>query len=180
MLHPKRGGFTNNADRRNVKVYRGPATKRQTHTIDLDTIIKSGDFSKDFLLEPGDIIEVPKGQARVAVLGEVRTPGYYDYKDDLKLVELLSLAGGYTDTARITDISVIAGEKNKAATDGGKKVVKVNLSRILTGVQRDIPIATGDTIYIPKKSLASANWFISNILPWLSLLSIILVLRSGV
>jgi protein involved in polysaccharide export with SLBB domain len=167
------GGFNDSADRAHVKVYRGPATKRQTHVVDLDTLIKSGDFSKDFLLEPGDIIEVPKGQARIAVLGEVRSPGYYDYKENMKLVELISLAGGYTDSAKITDISVIINDSGVSLSTSTlastSKVVKINLDKILSGSQRDVSVASGDTIYIPKKGLASAGWFVNNILPWLTL-----------
>ncbi len=171
------GGFTESADRAHVKVYRGPATKRQTHIVDLDVIIKSGDFSKDFLLEPGDIIEVPKGQARIAVLGEVRTPGYYDYKENMKLVELISLAGGYTDSAKISNVSVIISDSGVSSssstlTSTSQKVVKVNLDKILSGGQRDVSVASGDTIYIPKKGLASAGWFVNNILPWLSIVAL--------
>jgi len=46
------GGFTADADRRTVKVYRGPATKRQSYTVDVEEIMKTGDFFPDFSSRP--------------------------------------------------------------------------------------------------------------------------------
>ncbi|MHB9156398.1 MAG: SLBB domain-containing protein [Endomicrobiales bacterium] len=169
------GGFTESANRKEVKVYRGPSEKRRVFTVNVEDIVRSGDFSKDFLLEPGDIIEVAKGQARVAILGDVRSPGYYDYRENLQLLELVSLAGGFTETAQINTVNVLHPDTGK-----GQSVTKVNLTRILSGNDRDVEIASGDTVYIPKKALASANWFINNILPWLSLVSLVLVIRGGI
>lgn len=171
------GGFTDAANRREVKIYRGPATKRQIFTINVEDLVLSGDFSKDFLLEPGDIIEVQKGQAKVSLLGDVRSPGYYDYKENLKLIELISLAGGFTDSANISEVSVIR--------DGGgagkeKKVTKVDLKKILSGKDKDMELKSGDTVYIPKKALTSATNFLGNILPWLSLIVLVMAIRGGI
>ena len=169
------GGFTDSANRREVKIYRGPPTKRQTYTVNVEELVKSGDFSKDFLLEPGDIIEVQKGQAKIAILGDIRNPGYYDYKENMHLIELVSLAGGFTDSAKITDVSVIhqGGESNAP-------VMKVNLKKILSGSQKDVLVQSGDTVYVPKGKLESAGWFLNNILPWLTLVSLIFVIRAGI
>ncbi|MBN1824058.1 MAG: polysaccharide export protein [Endomicrobiales bacterium] len=169
------GGFSSNANRREVKVYRGPPTKRQIHTVNVEEIVSTGDFSKDFLLEPGDIIEVQKGSPKIALLGDVGHPGYYDHRPGIKLLELVSIAGGFTDTASLKKVSIIR------KTEGNEqKVMKVNLKKILQGKQNDVELQPGDTIFVPKKSIASAGWFISNILPWLTLISLILVIRGGI
>lgn len=168
------GGFTDEANRAEVKIYRGPSDKRVTHVVNVGEIIKSGDFSKDFLLEPGDIIEVPRGRLRVAILGDVRSPGYYDYRDNLALLELISQAGGFSETAQINKVSILRPDPQK-----GQVVTKVDLKKILSGDAPDIKVQSGDTVYLPKKTIASANWFINNILPWLSLLSIVLIIQRG-
>jgi protein involved in polysaccharide export with SLBB domain len=170
------GGFTENANRREVKVYRGTSDKRQVFTIDVDEVARSGDFSKDFVLKPGDIVEVPQGRARIAILGDVRSPGYYDYRDNLTMLELVSLAGGFTDTAQLTKVNIL--RENPLSKD--KKVISVNLNNILAGKDKDVSVLGGDTIYVPKKNLAAAGWFINNILPWLSLVSLVFVIRGGV
>lgn len=169
------GGFTENADRREVKIYRGPPTKRRIHTVNVDEIMHSGDFSKDFLLEPGDIIEISKGRIRVAVLGDVHTPGYYDYKENMQLIELISLAGGFNDSANISGVNIL-----HPAPEGKQTVTKANLKKILTGTTQDVVVMSGDTVYVPKKSIASAGWFMSNILPWISLVSLVFVIRAGI
>jgi hypothetical protein len=101
----------------------------------------------------------------------------------MKLVELISLAGGYTDTAKITDISVIIGDSGapvaSTSTLNNQKVVKVDLSKILSGSQRDVNVSSGDTVYLPKRAIANASWFVNNVLPWVSMISLILVLRVG-
>lgn len=167
------GGFTDSANRKEVKIYRGPPTKRQIHTVDLEDIIKSGDFSRDFLLEPGDIIEVSKGAAKVAILGDIRSAGYVDYKENMHLVELVSQAGGFNDSAKITEISII----HQSADNKPTGVTKVDLNKILSGKKKDVIIQSGDTVFIPKGGLASANYFLGTIMPWLSLFTLLLVLK---
>ena len=171
------GGFAENADRKSVKIFRGPPTRRQTHNVNIEEIVRSGDFSKDFLLEPGDIIEVPKGRARVAILGDVRNPGYYDYRENMQLLELISLAGGFSDTAQIAKVTVLHPGPEPGAAD---KTLLVNLNKTLSGQQKDKTIAPGDTVYVPKKAIATANWFATTILPWLSLISLVFVIRGGI
>jgi polysaccharide biosynthesis/export protein len=168
------GGFTNEANRQAIKIYRGAGDKRKTFTVNIEDIISSGDLTKDFILQPGDIIEVPKGNAKVSILGDIKTPGFYELKENMRLLELVSLAGGFTETAKISKISII----NEFDASTPKKVREVNLNRILSGKDDDVPINKGDTVYIPKKNIATANWFLNNIMPWLSLISLILVLSG--
>lgn len=168
------GGFTDSANRREVRIFRGPATKRQTTKYDVEELVKSGDFSKDFPLEPGDIIEVPKGQEKVSILGDVRSPGYYDYREKITLIELVSLAGGFTDSANISKVTIIDNSDGK-----NKKVTKVDMNKILSGKDKDITIHSGDTVYIPKKPMAASNLFLNNILPWLSLIALVLAIGAA-
>lgn len=169
------GGFTESANRREVKIYRGPPTKRQIHMVNVEEIVKSGDFSKDFLLESGDIIEVQKGQAKIAILGDVRSPGYYDYKDNMRLVELVSIAGGFNDSAKIKEVNII-----HQVSDTQQTVTKADLNKILSGKQKDLLVQSGDTVYIPKGQMASANFFVNNILPWVSLIALVVAIRGGI
>jgi polysaccharide export outer membrane protein len=173
------GGFKNDADRKEIKIYRGPSTKRKLHTVNAEEIIESGNFSKDFMLEPGDIIEVSKGSEKVSVLGEIKKPGYYDWDENMTLLNLVSKAGGFSDEAKLKKLNIIRIEKDK---DGNeiRKIIRINLNKILTGKGPDVPLSPADTIYIPKRSLARANWFVNNIMPWLSLAAILIAISGGV
>ncbi|MBN1622141.1 MAG: polysaccharide biosynthesis/export family protein [Endomicrobiales bacterium] len=171
------GGFTKDADRRQIKVYRGPVTNRQTHFVDVEQIIKTGDFSKDFLLEPGDIIEVPKGGSKVVILGDVTYPGYHNYNDNMNITDLISLAGGFKDSAKIQKINIL---RNDEKDENKRQVIKVDLKKILTGQAKDVPLKSGDTVYVPKKSLARANWFLTYVMPWVSLGLLIATISGGI
>ncbi|PKN02040.1 MAG: hypothetical protein CVU77_01075 [Elusimicrobia bacterium HGW-Elusimicrobia-1] len=167
------GGFTDRADRKNVKVLRGEGAVRKTFIVDVEDLMRSGDFTKDFALEPQDIVEVPAGFKKISVLGDVRTPGYYDYKDGMKVVEIVSMSGGFLDTARVKEVTIL--RKQGADT----KSIKVDLDAVLKGHTSDVPLAPEDTVYIPRKSISTANWWASSALPWLTLISLILVIRGG-
>ncbi|MDI6757077.1 MAG: SLBB domain-containing protein [Endomicrobiia bacterium] len=167
------GGFTDRADRKNVKILRGEGSGRKTFRVDVEELARSGDFSKDFELEPGDIVEVAVGFKKISVLGDVRNPGNYDYREGLKVVEAVSIAGGFLDTARIKEVSVL--RKQGADT----KSFTVDLEAILKGGKSDFVLSPEDTIYIPRKTISSAVWWVTNIMPWLSLISIVIIIRGG-
>jgi protein involved in polysaccharide export with SLBB domain len=167
------GGFNEDANRREIKVYRGPSTKKETHIVNVEDIIKSGDFSKDFLLETGDIIEVSKAYNKICVLGAIARQGYYEYHDNYHLLELVSEAGGFSEDASISDINLIRLKQDKT-----KVVSHVNLTKILAGKEDDVLVQSGDTIYIPKRNIAKAGWFASNILPWLTAIALIFTIKG--
>jgi|GEM_PF-5949160 len=112
-------------------------------------------------------------ERKISLLGEVRNPGYYEWKENLKLVELVSSAGGFNEDANITKINLVRKQNNQTQSSN------INLQNILNGREPDIALNPGDTIYVPKKPLAGTNEFISTIFPWLSLIAVVLVIRTG-
>jgi protein involved in polysaccharide export with SLBB domain len=57
------GGFTDFSDQRNVEVRRKAATpgeKDQTIKVDVKEILEKGNSAKDLMLQPGDVVYVPK------------------------------------------------------------------------------------------------------------------------
>lgn len=168
------GGFTDTANRREIKVFRGLPASRQVHTVDVESLIRTGDFSRDFILKPGDIIEVPKGQSRISILGDVYSPGYFDHRENMRLADLMSQAGGFKETANIKAVTIIRAE---GAEQG--RTEKVNLKKILSGAQKDITLNSGDTVYVPRRALASSNLFTNSVLPWLTLLSLVVIISGG-
>ena len=166
------GGLTQNAGIKNIKVHRGDAQNRKTLNVDLETILKTGDFSKDFILEPGDIVEIPKEPKKISVIGEVRSPGSADWRDNLTVLDVVSNAGGPTDTAKLGNVKVFRGPESSRET------IEINLKSIMDGkTQLDIKVEPGDIIYIPKKNLASGQ-FLATVMPWLSLVAMVLVITT--
>jgi polysaccharide export outer membrane protein len=141
----KAGGFTEDANRRSAQVIRDdpahPGLKRSLP-------IPSGDsqeaLGKDVLLEPGDIIMVPR-QDRVYVVGRVKTAGAQRLPAEGRLTvsKAITLAGGFDLYARQDQVQVVRD---------GKTVAIVDVRGILGGENKaeDPPLAPGDTIFVPE------------------------------
>lgn len=108
---------------------------------------------------------------RVAVIGDVRSPGYFEYRDGMKMLEVIALSNGFNDTASISKIWVLRQDAN-----GRNKSVRINYKKVLRGdPNRDPFLEPGDTVYVPKQSLAmTSSWLNTNVLPWAFLVSTIL------
>lgn len=102
---------------------------------------------------------------RVAIIGQVGTPGYYEYRDGMKLLELVSLAGGPRDLAKPSKTVVLR------QAEGQARAISVNLAAVLRGdFSRNLELVPGDTVVIPKGAgTRSAEWMAINVLPWLAL-----------
>lgn len=99
---------------------------------------------------------------KIAILGEVRSAGYYPYRDGMKLLELVALAGGASELARTRKVQVLR--------QGGTQKVTFNFQAVLDGdLSRDLVLVPGDVIYFPKTVITKkASWLTINVLPWLS------------
>lgn len=78
------------------------------------------------------------------IWGQVRKPGLYIVPDDTDLLTILSLAGGPTETAKLSQVKIIR------PTAGKDKVFLVNLKKYMeTGNEKIIPVLKpGDTIIV--------------------------------
>lgn len=171
-LISKAGGLTQYAGK-TVKIYRGEKTEQQVITVNIDEILK--DVSKDVVLVPGDIIEVIKGPKTVSVIGEVVYPGTYDWYENLDVLKAISMARGYTATAKLSGVKVFR------ETSKGKEVINVNVARVLNGkMEENILLQPGDIVYVPRKPLVSGQWFVNTVLPWLTLIASVFLLISYV
>ena len=74
--------------------------------------------------------------AKVSVLGEVKTPGIYKIKDRATVLDVIALAGGFTEYAKRNKVTVI-----RPASSGEQK-------RIMLNVDDQIKRSKGDLFYI--------------------------------
>ncbi len=107
---------------------------------------------------------------RVAVIGHVRSPGYFEYREGMRLLDLIAQAGGTQDYSRNSRVRIY----RKIKGDGDKvteQVIRADLQKVLDGdMEKNIPLANGDIVYIPRKPYSSAaRWISDNFLPWASL-----------
>ncbi|MFH1282282.1 MAG: polysaccharide biosynthesis/export family protein [bacterium] len=166
------GGFTDKANLRDIRVYRGEGQDRKVFELNLEDVFKSGDFTKDFTLFPGDVVEVGKIEKDVYVIGEVENPGSYKHKKGLKILEVITLASGFTDEAVTQRVKVYRGKAPNM------EVYEVNMNKVLDKNQfdLDIELEPGDTVYVPKKGFAKSTWFMQQLVPWLTFVNFILLI----
>jgi protein involved in polysaccharide export with SLBB domain len=164
------GGFSDDADRTAIKVYRGKGGDRVTQVVNAQEILASGDLSKDFTLEPGDIVEVQRGGNSVSVLGMVMKPGAYAFREKYTLLELISEAGGLAMGAKTSRIYVYR------PTADGREALWVNLGRVMKGhPEEDIELGPGDIVMVPQKPLYAGTGATTAILtPWFYLATLVL------
>jgi polysaccharide export outer membrane protein len=136
---------------------------------DLQNILTAR-FSK-YVSNPSITVNVRKFSSyRVAVIGQVRNPGYFEYREGMKLLELVAQSGGLQDYARTGDLRVFRSVKS----DGGdvrEEVFEARLDEVFEGrMDKNIALKPGDVVYVPRKKFTTTTkWLTDNLLPWLML-----------
>lgn len=99
----------------------------------------------DVVLEPGDVIEVPKRPSHVIVMGEVLNPGALQFRSGLRAVDYLRAAGGVAQTGDETRTFMIL-------PNGSAEPLKVS-----SWNEQPTPIPPGSVIYVPRDPLPLDN-----------------------
>ncbi len=90
------------------------------------------------------VIVTEANSYKVYVQGEVRTPGVIRLKSETSLVQLIVLAGGFTDWADRKKITILRKE-------GGKESrIRANYKDIIDGDAKDIVLKSGDIVIVPN------------------------------
>lgn len=97
--------------------------------------------SPQYYLSLGDENELT---IKIFIWGQVGLPGVYEVPDGTDLVAALSLAGGPTDHAKLSEVKVIR------STETTSEVIKVNVKKYMeTGDIEYIPLLKpGDTVVV--------------------------------
>jgi polysaccharide export outer membrane protein len=82
---------------------------------------------------------------KVYVSGEVRTPGVYKLREETTILQIIPMAGGFTDWAKQRKILVIRKENGK------EKRFTVDYKKVMKGddPSSNIVLKPGDTIIVP-------------------------------
>lgn len=132
------GGITQNADLRNVRVYRTPIPGQPPQTLNLNlwNLIIRGDLSQDITLRDGDSVVIPKtridpsevaelvaanlspDKIQIGVIGEVKKPGILEVPPNTSLNQALFAAGGFdARRARRGSVRLLRLNPDGTATD---------------------------------------------------------------
>ena len=101
---------------------------------------------KDFIDNPNVSVTVMEANSyKVYVSGEVRSPGVYRLRSETTLLQIIPMAGGFTDWANQKKILIIRKE------DGKEKRLIVNYKKVVSGEDAsfNVLLKPGDTIVVP-------------------------------
>lgn len=107
-------------------------------------------LSRDYFVNPQVIISIKEYRGpewSIYVLGHVKNPGAYDYREGLTALDACILAGGFAEFAAPNRTTITRRE------DGKNKVIKINLNKVRKGKVEDIPLRPGDRIDVPESRL---------------------------
>ena len=150
-------GFSENASPNEVKVMRtnldGTKQEEMIRVQDIMNRISgvsgnSGD-NEGFLLRSGDVVNIPK--STVTIMGEVKKPGAYPTKGHLTVIELISLAEGFSENASPNEVKVI-----RTLPNGTKSESIVQVKDIMnknSGDNEGLLLSTGDVVVVPESTV---------------------------
>ena len=109
---------------------------------------------------------------RVAIIGQSNGTGYFEYREGMRLLDLVAQAGGTNDNARADKIRIYrkqVGEDGKIT----EIVVPADLASVYSGkMDKNILLASGDIVYVPRTRFSTATkWIGESFMPWATLLT---------
>ena len=123
-----------------------PSGQFSVAEVKLSSIIEAKDPQQNVLIQPYDVVSVPKGEM-VYVVGEVEKGGGFvlNAKERISVLQSLSLAGGLRPNASPGNARIL-----RASIDGGERTeIPVNLKKILEGRDEDRALRPDDILFVP-------------------------------
>jgi protein involved in polysaccharide export with SLBB domain len=152
----KADGFREDAFMRRAQVFRlKPDLSKEIFSFAPSDSIEQ----KRILLKREDSIVVSsifdlKDQYYISVLGEVRNPGYYEYRDSLTLKDVILQAGGFTDAAfpqRIEVARLIRRDSVTAQDVRASTIIEVKDITDISATQNNVYLQPSDLITVKRK-----------------------------
>jgi len=149
------GGLTGFADPSNVLLSRGDKTLK----LDLFDLFNKGDLSKNMVLEPGDLINIPSiNTQKILVFGEINQ-GFVPMTKGLTIAEAMALRGGFRYTSSKWRVKVIRGSTSRP------EVFSVDFDQLFRGdLSQNMLLEAGDIIFVHSTALAWWNRFLEQLI----------------
>jgi polysaccharide export outer membrane protein len=126
-----------------------------TATISLDDTLASKNPADNILIEPNDIISIPKAEI-VYVVGDVRKPGGFALTshDTISILQALALAQGIDHDAAAGNSRIM---RPAPGGDGKPHEIPVDIPKIFSGKAPDVPLYANDVLFVPNSAVKSTT-----------------------
>jgi polysaccharide export outer membrane protein len=112
--------------------------------IGLKRLLQQGDMNLNVPLINRDVVFVPQAEY-VYIIGEVKKPGSYKFTENITILEIITMAGGFTPISSPNKTRVIRVE------EGEERTIPVRMKDIIKGEKsKDIILKSGDIIVVPE------------------------------
>lgn len=102
-------------------------------------------LSRGFLRNPYVVVQVKSlSSKKVFVLGEVKTPGRFQFIERMSIVEAVTLAGGFSPLAERNYTIVTRVDA------AGERRIPVPVEKIMQGLAANFLLQPGDIVYVPE------------------------------
>ena len=99
---------------------------------------------KEYVDSPNvSVIVMEANSFKVYVSGQVRTPGVFRLRTQTSLLQIIPMAGGFTDWANQKKLLIIRKEEGKEAR------ITANYKKMVNGKEPPLFLKSGDTIIVP-------------------------------
>jgi polysaccharide export outer membrane protein len=127
-----------------------PTQKYYLAEVNVKNLIKGLDPQNNILVQPEDIISVPKAEI-VYVMGDVKKAGGFvlNESETLSVLQVLSLAEGPDKTASLKSAKIIRGEPGTPS----RAEIPVNVKDIMDGKAPNLALKPDDILYVPSSAI---------------------------
>jgi polysaccharide biosynthesis/export protein len=128
-----------------------PATGVSTATFPLDPLMSSKNPSSNIVMEPDDVVSIPKGEL-VYVVGDVRRSGGFSMSThtEVSVMQAVSLAEGLAPDSAASHSAIL---RPSAEGDGAPRQIPVDIPKIFKGKAPDVKLYANDVLYIPHSNV---------------------------
>lgn len=127
-----------------------------------------------FIVDPQVVVNVSTTLSqKVIVLGEVKSPGYFQADGSITALEAISRAGGFTTEGQSKTVMLIRSGQMKPA------LYSLNLQKALEDgdLRQNLLLQRGDIVYVPRTLIADVDSFFKHMS---TILQPIVLLETGI
>ncbi len=126
--------------------------------IDLYALHAQGDNSQNYEVKDGDNLDIPREERnRILVLGAIKQPGMYPYRETMRLSDAIGVAGG--EIRYLSRFSKVFILREIIGQPGEYKRIDADYVKFVKGndFKQNVKLMPGDFIYVPETNTPDAN-----------------------